>query len=88
MAMPTAKYQTARMQRGTSMPKYPELKPWELEPQFSEHMLALTVEKLHSKGDIAAQLAWRDRQIAEQNIEITELRRDLKLSLAGVLPDE
>ncbi len=37
----------------------------ELEPYFSRHMMAMTGEGLHSKGDIAAELAWRDKRVAE-----------------------
>jgi hypothetical protein len=43
---------------------YPKLDPSELEPYFSKHMLAMTAEGLHSKADIAIQLAWRDKEIA------------------------
>ena len=34
-----------------------------LEPHLSRHMLAMTEEELHNKGDIAIELAWRDQQI-------------------------
>lgn len=46
--------------------EYPkDLKPWNLEPHYSRHTAALTTEGLHSKADIAAQLAYRDWQIAK-----------------------
>lgn len=32
---------------------------------YSRHVSAMTTEELHSKSDIAAELAWRDQQIAE-----------------------
>lgn len=49
---------------------YPDLKPWELEPHYSRHVSAMTAEALHSKADIAAQLAWRDKTIAELRSEL------------------
>ena len=38
---------------------------WTLEPFYSRHVLAMTAEDLYYKSDIAAELAWRDKQIAE-----------------------
>jgi len=35
------------------------------EPYYSKHVFALTAENLHSKSDIAAELAHRDITIAE-----------------------
>ncbi|AMG57714.1 hypothetical protein [Pantoea vagans] len=32
---------------------------------YGNHVMALTAEQLHSKSDIAAELGWRDMQIAE-----------------------
>lgn len=52
---------------------YPEiLKLWELEPYYSQHVMAMTVEKLHSKSDIAAQLAWRDQQLAAARVAMRD----------------
>ncbi len=34
-----------------------------LEKHYVRHVNAMTKEKLHSKGDIAAELAWRDQEI-------------------------
>jgi uncharacterized coiled-coil DUF342 family protein len=39
--------------------------PWNLEPYYSRHVSAMTAEGLHGKAEIAEQLAWRDKQIAE-----------------------
>lgn len=44
--------------------KYLIRDPRPLEPFFSEHMMAMTEEGLHDKGDIARELAFRDKQIA------------------------
>jgi hypothetical protein len=44
---------------------YPDLFPWDLEPHYSRHVSAMTGEGLHEKSDIAIQLAWRDKRIAE-----------------------
>lgn len=57
--------------RGT--PTYPAHRPWELEPHYSRHVSAMTSEGLHSKADIAEQLAWRDKRIEE----LADLSRDL-----------
>jgi len=35
------------------------------EPYFSRHLMAMTAENLHSKGEIACELAYRDARIAE-----------------------
>ena len=40
-----------------------------LEPHYSRHVSALTTEGLHSKSDIAAELAWRDAEIARLQAE-------------------
>lgn len=37
----------------------------EYEPYFSRHLMAMTAEDLHSKGEIACELAYRDARIAE-----------------------
>lgn len=44
-------------------PVYPERDPREFEPHYSKHVSAMTSEELHSKHDIAIQLAWRDQEI-------------------------
>jgi hypothetical protein len=52
-------------------PVYPKHHPWDLEPHYTRHVGAMTSEALHSKADIAIQLAWRDQ-------EIERLRRGLR----------
>jgi hypothetical protein len=42
---------------------YPKHHPWDLEPHYTRHVSAMTSEALHSKADIAIQLAWRDQEI-------------------------
>jgi hypothetical protein len=45
---------------------YPDdLRPWDLEPHYTRHIGAMTAEGLHAKSDIAMQLAYRDKRIAE-----------------------
>lgn len=45
--------------------EYPDdMNPWNLEPHYSRHVAAMTSEGLHSKAEIAMQLAWRDQTIA------------------------
>lgn len=41
---------------------------------FALHMDRMTAEKLHSKAEIASELAWRDDRIAELEQELTALR--------------
>ena len=48
-----------------SEPLYAERDALELEPWFSRHLSAMTGEALHSKSDIACELAFRDAAIAE-----------------------
>jgi hypothetical protein len=55
---------------------YPKHHPWELEPHYSRHVSAMTSEALHSKADIAIQLAWRDQEIERLQRELTEFRQE------------
>lgn len=55
--------------------EYPDdLCPWNLEPHYSRHTSAITAEGLHSKAEIATQLAWRDQTIERLRAEIGLLR--------------
>lgn len=58
-------------------PLYADRDPRELEPLYSLHVNAMTAEGLHSKADIAAELAARDR-------EIDRLRKIVKMGQAVV----
>ncbi len=40
-------------------------KAWDLEPHYSQHIGGMTEFELHDKSDIAEQLAWRDKRIAD-----------------------
>lgn len=45
---------------------------------YSRHISAMTSEGLHSKSDIAAELAWRDARIAEleaRTVNLPDLRQ-------------
>lgn len=44
---------------------YPDHRPWDLEPHYCNHVGGMTEFRLHRKHDIALQLAWRDKRIAE-----------------------
>jgi hypothetical protein len=64
--------------------KYPKLmEPWNLEPHYSEHVGAMTTEELHSKHDIAKQLAWRDQQLEVANARIIELQAEVAIERSG-----
>lgn len=41
---------------------------------YCRHVNAMTIESLHSKGDIAAELGWRDMQIDTLKAELDEAR--------------
>lgn len=47
------------------MPEYAErpIRHIDMCHHYCRHLLAMTVEELHDKSDIAAELAWRDREI-------------------------
>lgn len=49
---------------------YPKYDPWDLEPHYSKHVSAMTSKGLHSKADIAIQLAWRDQEIERLVFEL------------------
>ncbi|MGL4566351.1 MAG: hypothetical protein ACRCVD_13745 [Halioglobus sp.] len=49
------------------------------EPYFSRHLMAMTSEDLHGKGEIACELAYRDARIAELKAENQRLREALTL---------
>jgi hypothetical protein len=51
-----------------------------LEPYYSLHVSAMTTEALHSKSDIAAELAWRDRQLEDKQLAL-----DLAIAMAAAL---
>jgi hypothetical protein len=40
------------------------------EPYFSRHLMAMTAENLHGKGEIACELAYRDARIAELETQL------------------
>jgi hypothetical protein len=44
---------------------------------YLDHVNAMTLEGLHSKSAIAAELAWRDKRLVEAEKRITDLRATL-----------
>lgn len=46
-----------------------------LEPFYGMNVLAMTVEDLHEKSDIAAELAYRDKRIAELEEAVDAISR-------------
>lgn len=58
----------------TEKPLYPrDLRAVDLEPHYCRHVSAMTTEQLHSKADIAEQLAWRDQVIEQLRARVGEL---------------
>lgn len=59
--------------------QYPEVCPMELDIDgvyYGRHVDAMTREDLHSKSDIAIQLAWRDREIDRLRAELAAKSKD------------
>jgi hypothetical protein len=54
--------------------QYPDLDPADLEPHYSLHVEAMTVEGLEAKGAIAEQLAWRDARTDALEAELAAIR--------------
>jgi phage shock protein A len=50
----------------------------DLEPHYTRHVAAMTAEVLHDKGDIAAELAYRDQQIEKVT---TSLEASLQVNI-------
>src|SRR4051794_24358643 len=60
---------------GQELPLYAGRNPWVLEPHYSRHVAAMTAEGLHSKADIAGELAFRDWRIKELEQERDAYKR-------------
>jgi len=58
-------------------PLYAERYAFRLEPYYSRHVNAMTAEALHSKGAIAAELAYRDQQIARLREALSTARSEI-----------
>lgn len=48
---------------------------------YIRHVFAMTKYGLHDKSDIAAELAWRDQQIATLRAEIADMREELDATI-------
>lgn len=59
--------------------QYADRDPVALEPHYSVHVAAMTREELQAKARIAAELAWRDAQIAELLTLVLRARRFVAL---------
>ena len=55
---------------------------------YSRHIDAMTTENLESKSDIAAELAWRDYQIAQRDHMIDRLKNRLKQFALPTQPND
>jgi hypothetical protein len=67
------------MTNNTEAPKqYAERDARGLGDFYLTHVMAMTVEGLHSKSDIAAELAFRDRHIKELESTIATLRQQIE----------
>lgn len=61
---------------------YAEQNPIKLGKYYTDHVMAMTAENLHSKADIAKQLAWRDKKLDAQAEELAALRETYKYLIA------
>jgi len=59
------------------MTEYAERSPRELGEYYTTHIMAMTAEELHDKSSIAAELAYRDKYIAELEAENRRLQDDI-----------
>jgi len=55
---------------------------------YCDHVSAMTGEKLHSKADIAAELAWRDQKLQAAEEEIADYADKLNLANAHITAAE
>lgn len=70
---------------------YPPQDPMELDERgghYARHVEAMTREGLHSKAEIAEQLAWRDAMLADWGNPRSMLRQKLKRELMERVIDE
>lgn len=61
------------------MSEYSTRDPRLLEPYYSKHVLAMTAEGLHNKADIAKELAYRDKIIADLRTRLNEVQEALRI---------
>lgn len=62
---------------------YPDHRPWDLEPHYTKHVSAMTSKGLHSKHDIAVQLAWRDQEIERLQFQVKSATQQHEWVLAS-----
>lgn len=55
---------------------------------YGKHVSAMTSEKLHSKSDIAAELAYRDTILMQQEILLVSLISDVEVALKHLKDSE
>lgn len=69
---------------------YNQVSPHDLEPEYTQHVMAMTSEKLHYKADIAMELAYRDKQIAALEKRLAEadtiIKKAQELMLKSAVP--
>ena len=64
----------AESHKGGYMSEYDLRDVRKLEPYYGKHVLAMTSEGLEEKSDIAAELAFRDRRIADLESQLAEMQ--------------
>lgn len=64
---------------------YADRNPRKLEPHYTAHVIAMTREDLHSKSDIAAELAWRDQQVEALRAQLPDFQGLPKRKLEDLL---
>ena len=62
---------------------YPKHSAQDLGQDYMNHVMAMTSEGLHSKSDIAVQLAWRDAELRR----LVAINAELEFALTGLLAD-
>lgn len=69
------------------MAEYAERDTSDLEPHYSRHVNAMTEEDLRRKSEIAAELAYRDKRIADLETSLHEIQRWCKAYPIAVFPE-
>jgi predicted RNase H-like nuclease (RuvC/YqgF family) len=60
------------------MGEYAKRDAIELEPYYIRHVSAMTSEGLHSKSDIAKELAYRDKCIADLELKLRKAQAEIE----------
>jgi len=58
---------------------------YNMKTYYERHVMAMTAEALHDKGDIAAELAWRDMKIQSLVRLLDNYSDQLRINIGGTI---